>query len=63
MDVGQYDFPTLLAANRRMYKLLSKKGYQVSYQEYNGGHNYTAWRNDFWRGLEYLFAHDWDPGL
>ncbi|MGD9091440.1 MAG: alpha/beta hydrolase-fold protein [Anaerolineales bacterium] len=60
MNVGQYDFPTLLTANRQMYKLLSKKGYQVSYQEYNGGHNYTAWRNNLWRGLEYLYPHPRD---
>jgi len=28
----------------------------VRYREYSGGHNYPAWREDVWRGLEWLFA-------
>lgn len=53
MDVGKFE--SLLSSNQRMYKLLSKRGYQVQYREYPGGHNYTSWRNDLWRGLEFLF--------
>ena len=56
MDVGLYDMPALLTANRRMHSLLESRGYPVAYREYNGGHNYPAWRDDLWRGLEYLFA-------
>lgn len=53
MDVGRYE--NLLEANRRMNALLVEEKYQVNYREYNAGHNYTAWRNDVWRGLEHLF--------
>ena len=53
MDVGGLD--TLLEDNRNMYKLLQEKEYHVSYREFSGGHNYTAWRDDLWHGLEALF--------
>jgi enterochelin esterase family protein len=53
MDVGKFDF--LLAGNREMYALLQERMYVVSYREYSGGHNYTAWRDDVWRGLEKFF--------
>lgn len=53
MDVGQLDF--LLEDNRRMHSLLQEKGYNVKYREFAGGHNYTAWRDDIWRGLEAMF--------
>lgn|SRR5574341_30537 len=55
MDVGRFDFPDLCEANPRMRDLLLSRGYQMSYREYPGGHNYTAWRDDVWRGLESLF--------
>jgi enterochelin esterase-like enzyme len=54
MDVGRYEW--LLEPNRRMHALLQQRGYDVAYREYNGGHNYPAWRNDVWRGLEALFG-------
>ena len=54
MDVGEFEF--LLAANREMHALLNERGYHVGYREYPGGHNYTSWRNDLWRGLEALFG-------
>ncbi len=53
MDVGQMD--TLLEDNRRMVALLNEKKYNVTYREFSGGHNYTAWRNDIWHGLEEMF--------
>ncbi len=56
MDVGVYDLPGLLDMNRRMYQLLLKRGYPVTYHEYHAGHNYPAWRDDIWRGLEALFG-------
>ena len=54
MDAGRYEW--LLEPNRRMHALLVERGYEVTYREYNGGHNYPAWRNDVWRGLEVLFG-------
>jgi enterochelin esterase family protein len=53
MDVGALDF--LLEDNRRMKSLMEENGYNVTYREFSGGHNYTAWRDDVWRGLELLF--------
>jgi enterochelin esterase family protein len=53
MDAGKLEW--LLKDNRRMQPLLKEKGYNVTYCEYTGGHNFTAWRNDIWRGLEAMF--------
>lgn len=53
MDVGRLD--VLLEDNRTLYTLLQEKGYNVTYREFTAGHNYTAWRDDVWRGLEALF--------
>ncbi len=53
MDVGQFE--ELLEDNRDTQSLLMKKGYQVTYREYSGAHNYTSWRDDIWRGLEEMF--------
>jgi enterochelin esterase-like enzyme len=53
MDAGRYDM--LLDCNRRMHALLKEKKYKVGYNEYPGGHNFTSWRNDIWRGLQSLF--------
>ena len=53
MDTGRYEW--LLNNNRQMVALLKEKQYKVKYHEYSGGHNYTSWRDDIWRGLEALF--------
>jgi enterochelin esterase family protein len=53
MDAGKLEF--LLEDNRRMSALLKENGYNTSYREFSGGHNYTAWRDDVWRGLEVMF--------
>ncbi len=53
MDVGTLDF--LLGDNRRMKNILTENGYNFTYRECSGAHNYTSWRNDIWRGLEELF--------
>ncbi len=54
MNAGRYEW--LLDGNRRLHELLVERGYAVTYREHNGGHNYTAWRNEVWRGLELLFG-------
>jgi enterochelin esterase family protein len=54
LDVGRYEW--LLASNRATHALLAERGFAVTYREYNGGHNYTAWREDVWRGLEHCFG-------
>ena len=55
MDVGTLD--DLLEDNRRMIALLDKRHYNVTYREFSAGHNYTAWRDDIWRGLEAMFPY------
>jgi enterochelin esterase family protein len=54
LDCGTLDF--LLPANRKMNALLLEKGYDVTYQESGGAHNYTTWRNSCARALEVMFA-------
>jgi enterochelin esterase family protein len=54
MDCGVFEL--LLDANRELHRLLVARGYDVKYREYSGGHNYHAWREDVWRGLEALFS-------
>ena len=56
MDVGAYDLAGLLDSNRKMYSTLFQNGYPVDYREYHAGHNYPAWGDDIWRGLEVLFG-------
>jgi enterochelin esterase family protein len=53
MDIGTLD--ELLEDNRRMIALLDRRQYNVTYREFSAGHNYTAWRNDVWHGLEEMF--------
>jgi len=54
MDCGGFEHQ-LLGGNRRMLPVLKEAGHRVRYREYSGGHNYPAWREDVWRGLEWLF--------
>lgn len=54
MDYGRYEW--LRASNRAMHQLLRSKGYAVTCREYNGGHNYPAWRDDLAQGLEMMFG-------
>jgi enterochelin esterase family protein len=54
MDVGILD--DLLEDNRMMAGLMKEMEYNVTYREFSGGHNYTSWRDDVWRGLEEMFS-------
>ncbi|MBI5082240.1 MAG: esterase family protein [Chloroflexi bacterium] len=56
MDIGKYDFPYLMGSNPRMRDLLIGKGYDVTYREYGGGHNWPSWRDEVWRGIETIFV-------
>lgn len=53
MDCGRFE--RLLEGNQRMLPILKEAGHRVHYREYSGGHNYPAWRDDVWRGLEWLY--------
>ena len=54
MDAGRYEW--LLDSNRRLHALLKKRRYDVTYREFDAGHNFTAWRNDLPHGLVQLFG-------
>ena len=54
MDAGKFEW--ILEDNRKMFNILQERKYHVKYHEFTGGHNYTSWRNDVWRGLEALFG-------
>ena len=54
MDCGRMDF--LIEDNRRMIPLLRERGFDLTYHEYGGAHNYTSWRDHVHRGLEEMFG-------
>jgi enterochelin esterase-like enzyme len=54
LDVGRFE--PLLEANQRMADVLRTNDYAVTYREYNGGHNFTAWRNEIEHGLIALYG-------
>ncbi len=54
MDIGHFDW--LLEDNRRMQPILREHGYNVTYREFSGGHNYTCWRDEAGIALEEMFG-------
>lgn len=54
MDIGVFD--GLLDSNRTVHELLNMRGYDVSYHEYNAGHNYTIWSDWLPEALKVMFA-------
>ena len=55
MDVGVFE-NHLLWANRHMRNVLRAKGYDVTYQEFSGGHSSTSWRGTLSDGLKVLLG-------
>jgi enterochelin esterase-like enzyme len=53
-DVGRLEW--LLHTNRDMNALLTGLGYQVTYEEFEGGHNYVSWRDMLPRAFETCFG-------
>ncbi len=56
LQVGRYDFQSLIPSNQRLRVLLQEKGYPLAYEEISAGHNYTAWRDHAQFGLEFLYG-------
>jgi enterochelin esterase family protein len=54
MDIGHFDW--LLEDNRRLQPILNENGYNVTYREFSGGHNYTCWRDEVGIALEEMFG-------
>lgn len=46
--------PSLLSTNRHMRDVLLAKGYDLTYREYAGGHDYHIWRGMYPDGLKQL---------
>jgi enterochelin esterase family protein len=51
---GELENKPLLTANRRLYKALKEKGYQITYEEFQGGHDGVWWREKLFDGLKAL---------
>ncbi len=56
MNVGNYDLNFLPESNRRMAALLKERGFEVHFEEYPAGHNYTAWRDELGKGFKTLYG-------
>ncbi|MBI3738651.1 MAG: esterase family protein [Chloroflexi bacterium] len=54
MDVGKMDF--LLEDNRRMQPILKEQGYNITYRENGGAHNFTTWRDSLSQALISMFG-------
>jgi enterochelin esterase family protein len=48
--------PSLLSVHRHMRDVLTAKGYDVTYREYPGGHDFYVWRGLFPDGLRHLLS-------
>ncbi|MFF9347871.1 enterochelin esterase [Streptomyces sp. NPDC014734] len=55
LEVGLQEW-MLLAENRRLRNVLRARGYDVSYREFNGGHDYACWRGGLADGLSALLG-------
>ena len=52
LEVGRFDSAvSMVPLNRELRDLLISKGYDVTYREFDGGHNYFAWRGSISQGL------------
>ena len=51
---GELENEPLLTANRRLYETLKGKGYQITYEEFQGGHDSVWWREKLFDGLRAL---------
>ncbi|WP_237980416.1 alpha/beta hydrolase-fold protein [Bacillus thuringiensis] len=51
---GELENKPLLTANRRLYKALKEKEYQITYEEFQGGHDGVWWREKLFDGLKAL---------
>jgi len=56
MEVGRFD--TLLKDNRELRDVLMLKGYQLTYREFDGGHDYFSWRGSLEDGLISLLGQN-----
>ncbi|MFI6152792.1 alpha/beta hydrolase-fold protein [Kitasatospora sp. NPDC051170] len=55
LEVGLQEW-MLLPQNRHLRDVLLARGYDVSYREFNGGHDYACWRGGLADGLAHLLG-------
>jgi len=53
---SEWTMPSLLSCHRHMRDVLIAKGYDVTYREYPGGHDFYVWRGLLPDGLKHLLA-------
>jgi enterochelin esterase-like enzyme len=56
LEVGRFEAPSMVENNQRLRDILKAKGNEVTYDEYNGGHDHLNWRVSLGRGLIALLA-------
>ncbi|WP_406288904.1 enterochelin esterase [Embleya sp. NBC_00896] len=63
LEVGLLEW-MLLAENRRLRDVLVERGYEVAYDEFDGGHDYACWRGGLAGGLVGLLSAEgsWSDG-
>ncbi len=49
------EFPHQIVSHRHFKTILDMKGYDVTYQEYRGGHEMLSWRGGIAEGLKHIF--------
>ena len=49
--IPPFAYPSAIAAHRHLRDILQAKGYEVHYNEYNGGHETLSWRGSLADGL------------
>jgi enterochelin esterase family protein len=61
MEVGRFDSAVIMIpTNRELRDVLQVKGYQVTYNEFGGGHDYVWWRGSLADGLISLIGRKSD---
>ncbi|MER5350021.1 enterochelin esterase [Kitasatospora sp. NPDC002551] len=55
IEVGLQEW-MLLAQNRHLRDVLTARGYDLAYREFNGGHDYACWRGGLADGLVHLLG-------
>jgi enterochelin esterase-like enzyme len=56
LEVGRFESPAMVAENRRLRDVLAAKGNDVTYCEYNSGHDHVNWRVSVASGLRALLG-------
>lgn len=57
MSAGTLENKPLLEANRSLYEALKEKGYETTYDEFQGGHDEIWWREQFAEGVLAIYRN------